>query len=59
VGDVARTPEDEIVLDAARAENFVNPQTPDEWEALASLLRPAGTPEVVRQRDERAAPPRR
>jgi hypothetical protein len=59
VSDVARTPEQERLLELARAENFANPQTPEEWDALARLLRPAGTPEVVRTRDEGEPPPHR
>ena len=59
MGDVAMTPEQERILEAARAENFANPQTPEEWDALAALLRPSDTPEVVRKRDAQAAPPRR
>jgi hypothetical protein len=59
VGDVTRTPEHELVLEAARAENFVNPQTPEEWAELTALLGPDGTPQVVRRRGEGAEPPRR
>jgi hypothetical protein len=59
VSDVPLTPAQERLLELARAENFANPRTQEEWEALAALLGPAGAPEVVRRRDERGAPPRR
>jgi hypothetical protein len=49
----------ECILEAARADRFLSPQTREQWETLAGLLRPADTPEVVRHTDEGAAPPRR
>jgi hypothetical protein len=59
VNDVAMTPEQERLLELARAENFANPQTPEEWEALAKLLGPDGAPEIVRTHTEGETPPHR